>query len=148
MNKMTGKSWVKVAVFEESNEAQVLETFFKGKGIDARTYDDKILRLFLFLHPPRTTFRVQVRHGFFKYAMDLLETESNVSALLQKAIHCPDCGSLHVEYPQMTRKFFLPTLLLHLGIIFRVIKHECYCENCHCIWNLPERLSATRPVPC
>jgi hypothetical protein len=59
-----------------------------------------------------------------------------------------NCASLHVEYPQMTRKFFLPTLLLHLGIIFRVIKHECYCENCHCIWNLPERLPATRPVPC
>ena len=148
MNKMTGKTWVKVAIFEESNEAQVLETFFKRKGIDARTYDDKVLRLFLFLRPPRTTFRVQVRHGFFKYAMDLLETESSASAFLQKAIHCPDCASLHVEYPQMTRKFFLPTLLLHLGIIFRVIKHECYCENCHCIWNLPERLPATRPVPC
>ena len=148
MNTMTGKSWDKIAVFEESNEAQVLEAFFRNKGIDARTYNDKILRLFLFLRPPRMTFRVQVRHGFFKYAMDLLETESSVSALLQKAIHCPDCASLHVEYPQMTRKFFLPTLLLHLGIIFRVIKHECYCENCHCIWNLPERLPATRPVPC
>jgi hypothetical protein len=148
MNKMTGKTWVKVAIFEESNEAQLLETFFKRKGIDARTYDDKILRLFLFLRPPRTTFRVQVRQGFFKYAMDLLETEPDVSALLQKAIHCPDCNSLHVEYPQMTRKFLLPTLLLHLGIIFRVIKHECYCENCHCIWNLSERLAVTRPVPC
>ena len=49
MNKMTGKSWVKVAIFEESNEAQALETFFKRKGIDARTYNDKMLRLFLFL---------------------------------------------------------------------------------------------------
>jgi hypothetical protein len=145
---MTGKSWVKVAMFEESNEAQVLETFFKSKGIETRTYNDKILRLFLFLCPPRTTFRVQVRHGLFKYATDLLETEPGVSAILQKAVHCPDCGSLHVEYPQMTRKFILPTLLLHLGIICRIIKHECYCENCHRIWNLPEKPSATHPVPC
>jgi hypothetical protein len=30
MNRMTGKSWVKVAVFGESNEAQVLEIFFKN----------------------------------------------------------------------------------------------------------------------
>jgi hypothetical protein len=139
MNKMPGKTWVNAAVFEESNAAQVLEAFFKSKGIETRTYNDKILRLFLFLRPPRMTFRVQVRHGFFKYATDLLDTDPGVPAILQKAVHCPDCGSLRVEYPQMTRKFFLPTLLLHLGIIFRVIEHECYCENCHCIWNLPAK---------
>jgi hypothetical protein len=148
MNTMAGKSWVKVAVFEESNDAQVLEAFFKNKRIEARTYNDRILRLLLFLRPPRVTFRVQVRHGFFKHAMDLLETEPAVPAILQKAVHCPDCGSLRVEYPQMTRKFFLPTLLLHLGIIFRVIEHECYCENCHYIWNLPPKLASPvqRPV--
>jgi hypothetical protein len=140
MNKMAGKTWVNVAIFEESNEAQVLEVFFKSKGIETRTYNDKILRLFLFLCPPRTTFRVQVRHGFFKYAMDLLDADPGVPAILQKAVHCPDCGSWRVEYPQMTRKFFLPTLLLHLGIIFRVIEHECYCENCHYTWNLPPKL--------
>ena len=147
MNKMTGKSWVKVAVFEELNEAQVLEAFFKSKGIETRTYNDKILRLFLFLCPPRATFRVQVRQGFSKYVMDLLETEPGVPAVLQKAVHCPDCGSLRVEYPQMTRKFFLPTLLLHLGIIFRVIEHECYCESCHYIWNLPPKLASPAQSP-
>src|SRR5271170_6559041 len=108
MNKMAGKSWVNVAVFEESNDAQVLEALFKNKRIQARTYNDKIFRLLLFLCPPRVTFRVQVRHGFFKYAMDFLETEPGVPAILQKAVHCSDCGSLRVEYPQMTRKFFLP----------------------------------------
>jgi len=142
MNKMTGKSWVSVAVFEESNDAQVLETHFKNKRIEARIYNDKLLRLLLFLCPPRVTFRVQVRHGFFKYAMDLLEIEPGVSAILQKAFHCPDCGSLRVEYPQMTRKFLLPTLLLHLGIILRLIEHECYCENCHCLWHLPAKLAS------
>jgi hypothetical protein len=142
MNKMAGKSWVNVAVFEESNDAQVLEEFFKNKRIEVRTYNDRILQLLLFLCPPRATFRVQVRHGFFKYAIDLLEAEPDVPAILQKAVHCPDCGSLRVEYPQMTRKFFLPTLLLHLGIIFRVIEHECYCENCHYIWNLPKKLAS------
>jgi len=148
MNKMKGRTWVNVAVFEESNEARILEAFFKNKGIVARTYNDKILQLILFLCPPRATFRVQVRHGFFKHAMDLLDDEPDVPVILQKAVHCPDCGSLHVDYPQMTRKFFLPTLLLHLGIIFRVIEHECYCENCHYIWNLPSKLISPvqRPV--
>jgi hypothetical protein len=147
MNKMMGKTWVNVAVFEESNEAQILEDFFKNKGIEARTHNDKILQLLLFLCPPRATFRVQVRHGFLKYAMDLLDAEPDVTAILQKAVHCPDCGSLRVDYPQMTRKFFLPTLLLHLGIIFRVIEHECYCESCHYIWNLPPKLASPVQSP-
>jgi hypothetical protein len=56
----------------------------------------------------------------------------------QKAIHCPECGSLRISYPQMTRKFLLPTRFLHLGIIFRLIRHQAYCENCHHVWSLPK----------
>ena len=44
----------------------------------------------------------------------------------------------------MTRKFFLPTVVLHLGIIFRLIEHEAYCEGCHFLWNLPKDES---PLP-
>jgi len=39
----------------------------------------------------------------------------------------------------MTRRFLLPTLLLHLGIIFRVIVHQAYCENCHWLWSLSKK---------
>ena len=27
-------------------------------------------------------------------------------------------------------------LIVHLGIIFRVIAHEAYCESCHWLWSL------------
>jgi hypothetical protein len=72
-----------------------------------------------------------------------LDTDPPVA--LKKAIHCPSCGSRQVSYPQMTRQFILPTILLHLGIIFRAIDHECYCEHCHFIWNLPGE--KVRPAP-
>jgi hypothetical protein len=140
MNKIIGKSWDNVAIFEEKTDAQALEAVLKSKRIEARTYNDRVFRLLLFLCPPRVTFRVQVRHGFFKYATEVLETEPGVATILQTAVHCPDCGSLQLEYPQMTRKFILPTVLLHLGIIFRVVEHECYCGNCHCLWHLPPKL--------
>ncbi|HEV2320542.1 MAG TPA: hypothetical protein VGV18_12375, partial [Verrucomicrobiae bacterium] len=67
--------------------------------------------------------------------------------ILEKAIHCLSCGSLRVNYPQMTRRFFLPTVLLHLGIIFRVIGHECYCENCHMTWNLATGITTSVGAP-
>jgi hypothetical protein len=137
-------SWSDVAVFEDVNAGKAVETFLTDKGLAARTYDDKLFRYFLFLRPPHVTWRVQVRHHQLKDAEEILAADAPA---LQKALHCPSCGSRRVSYPQMTRKFLLPTILLHLGIIFRVIDHECYCEHCHHIWNLPADDIHTVPKP-
>jgi hypothetical protein len=137
--------WVNVAVFESLSEGQVLETFLASRRLEARAYDDKALQLFLFLCPPRVTFRVQVRSNAFRAAKDLLESAPEAAVILQRALHCPSCGSLSVQYPQMTRKFFLPTVLLHLGIIFRIVQHEAYCEDCHHTWNLPQPEKQSAP---
>lgn len=145
MNSRGHHPWVNVAVFEKLNDGRVLETFLRDKEIDARTYNDKLLQYFLFLCPPRVTYRVQVRQDQFDQATHALD--EHLPAILEKAIHCPSCGSLRVNYPQMTRKFFLPTALLHLGIIFRVIDHEAYCDNCHMVWNLREGLTPKTAAP-
>lgn len=121
-----------------------MEAFFKTHGLEARTFNDRLLQHFLFLCPPRATFRVQVRLNALTAATGLLE--AHAPDVLRNAVQCPSCGSRAVNYPQMTRKFLLPTLLLHLGIIFRVIDHECYCETCHHIWNLPGAGSAVPKV--
>jgi len=139
------QSWTDVAVFEDVNAGKAVETFLTARGLPARTYDDKLFRYFLFLRPPRVTFRVQVRQDDVLATNDFLDTAAPEA--LQKAIHCPSCGSLRVSYPQMTRKFILPTILLHLGIIFRVIDHECYCEHCHYVWNLPAENVRATPKP-
>ncbi|HZI31340.1 MAG TPA: hypothetical protein VFF11_03305 [Candidatus Binatia bacterium] len=136
--------WVDVAMFEDLEAGRVLQTFLQDKGLEARTYDDKAFRYFLFLRPPRITYRVQVRKNQFEGATDLLL--SKAPAMLDKALHCPSCASLRVNYPQMTRQFVLPTVLLHLGIIFRVIEHQCYCENCQEMWTLPKDASLHRKV--
>ena len=139
--------WSNIAIFENPGDGQLLEMDLKNKGFDARTYNDKLLQFFLFLCPPHATIRVQVRGNDFKNAAYFVDHEPAASALLQKAIRCPSCGSLRVQYPQMTRRYLLPTLLLHLGIIFRVIVHEAYCESCHWLWSLPKaRVSAPAKV--
>ena len=131
------KPWVNVAVFESLSDGEILYAFLKGHRIEARIYNDRLLQRWLFLSPPRVAFRVQVRANAFRVAAQLLGGAPELGAILQRAIQCPSCGSLHVEYPRMTRKFFLPTVMLHLGIIFRVTQHEACCEDCHHIWNLP-----------
>lgn len=137
------QSWTDVAVFEDMKSGQALETFLKDRGLPVRTYDDKLFRYFLFLRPPRVTYRVQVRQNDHHRAAEFLAADA--PDVLQKAIRCPSCNSLRVSYPQMTRRFILPTVLLHLGIIFHVIEHECYCEHCHFTWNLPGE--TTHPAP-
>lgn len=129
------RAWHDIAVFDNFDAGKTLETFLSDSGLEARTYDDKAFRYFLFLRPPKVTYRVQVRKDHFGDATRLLQ--NSPPAILNKAFHCPSCNSLRVNYPQMTRRFVLPTILLHLGIIFRVVEHECYCEHCHEMWNLP-----------
>src|SRR5215469_12006147 len=128
MNSHRYQPWVTVAVFEDTRDGRVLETFLRDRDINARTYNDKLLQNFLFLCPPRVTYRVQVRRDHFDQAVRAMDDSH--PPILEKAIHCPECGSLRINYPQMTRRFLLPTVALHLGIIFRVIEHEAYCENC------------------
>ena len=144
------QAWVDVAMFERFDSGKSLETFLKNRGIEARTYDDKLFRYFLFLRPPKVTYRVQVRQN---HLTDINEFfHSDPPAIVEEAMHCPSCGSLRLNYPQMTRRFVLPTVLLHLGIIFRIIEHQCYCENCHEMWTLPdvhsdvEHSHAVKPV--
>jgi hypothetical protein len=136
--------WVDVALFDQLDAGQSMITFLRNRGIAARAYDDKLFRYFLFLRPPRITYRVQVRKDQADEAKGLL-TE-NPPAVLDRALHCPACGSLRVNYPQMTRRFVLPTVLLHLGIIFRVIEHQCYCEHCHEMWTLAGGQSGVQPA--
>jgi hypothetical protein len=137
-------TWKEVAVFEELEAGTALESFLTSHGFEARAYDDKIFRYFLFLRPPRITYRVQVRSQAFEEATALIGASQ--PAGLTKAIHCPACGSLHVNYPQMTRRFVLPTVLLHLGILFRLVEHQCYCEQCHHLWDLPGEKRSARKV--
>ncbi len=149
MKQFGNGSWVNVALFENMRDGERLVEILRGKGFEARVYFDRLLQTFLFLCPPRATFRAQVHANDFKNAAHFLDTAPEVAPALERAIHCPSCGSLRINYPQMTRKFFLPTLLLHLGIIFRVIEHEAYCDHCHHTWNLPKTESlkfAPKPV--
>jgi hypothetical protein len=143
--------WAEVALYEDLAAGESLAALLSDAGFESRTYDDKLFRHFLFLRPPRVTYRVQVRKTQLSAALRFLAGKN--PPVLELALHCPGCGSLRVNYPQMTRQFILPTVLLHLGIIFRVIEHQCYCENCQEMWTLPQdnlvppRVRDVKPFP-
>ena len=84
------------------------EAYLRSSGYEARTYDDKLFRYFLFLRPPRAVYHVQVKINRLADAVGLLA--AGPPAVLKQAMRCPACESLRVNYPQMTRRFILPTV--------------------------------------
>lgn len=136
---MRKHAWANLAVFEHKRDADHMKDYLQQKGFESRAYNDRVMQYFLFLCPPRATWRLQVRGDKHHSVHDLVSHQEDGAKLLKRAVHCPSCGSLAINYPQMTRKFITPTILLHLGIIFRIIEHEAYCEHCHFIWHLFSR---------
>jgi len=55
-------------VFEDWDASKAAEILLTNQGLVARTYDDKLVRRFLFLRPPRKTFRLQVQPSDFNRA--------------------------------------------------------------------------------
>ena len=135
-------AWADVAVFENLVAGRALQAFLESVGLATRIYDDKFFRYCLFLRPPQQTYRIQVKADCLAGVEELLHAKA--PDVVDQALHCPSCGSLRVNYPQMTRKFILPTIILNLGIIFRVLEHVCYCENCHEMWCLSGGIPAGR----
>jgi len=53
---------------------------------------------------------------------------------------------LRVEYPQFTRKSFIPNVLLGLAASIGVVEKDYYCQDCHYTWPKDgNRLPRNRP---
>lgn len=128
--------WVNVAIFKHESEAWALAERLHEQGFESRSRDDHKVQMFWFFAPPRATYRVQVNAKDAAAAQEFVETDFSAKPLIKQAIHCPECKSIRIEYPQMTRRFITPTILLDLAILFRIIDHQAYCQECHYTWRL------------
>ena len=142
--KLEKMPWTVLAVFESRKDAGTIKTFLQSHGYEVRNRDNRLLQILFFFGPPRAAYRVQVRSNNFVRAMNFLNATPSTRQILRRAMECPFCASFDVRYPKLTRKYFLPTILFHLGIILRIVGHEVHCENCNFFWQLPgDRISGT-----
>ncbi len=150
MKNHPGLFWINVATFELLEHAQALRHCLEMGGFEARTQDERRLQRFWFLAQPHCGIHVRVPTEKLEVVREFMENNPEASRLMSEAIHCPSCHSARVQYPQMTRKFFLPTLIAHLLVLFRFMDPECYCEDCHYTWprerGLPSRLPPPAPA--
>ncbi len=127
-------AWITVATFNNALQARRLPEFLTNSGITAQVQDEHRLQKAWFLARPLASHHVRVPELVFQNTQQFLATDPTATTLLKSAYRCPECNSTRVQYPQMTRKNVLPTLIAHFFVLVGVMRQECYCEDCHNSW--------------
>jgi hypothetical protein len=131
---------VTVATFNEPAPAERLIARLREAGFQPDLQDESGEQKWkLFNLTPRAHLRVRV-HSSEEAAAFAKLSEWRDDPILTEAVHCPECGSSRVEFPQFSRKTIvgaLPAALAAAG----VIDQNYFCEACKFTWP------ATAPAP-
>ena len=124
---------ITVATFNEREPAETIAARLREAGHAAEIYDESNEQKWkLFNLKPRAHLRVRVPASDEAAALARLKEWADDPAIAQ-AVHCPECGSSRIEFPQFSRRTImgaLPAALAATG----VIDQQFYCEGCHFTW--------------
>src|SRR5688572_18392115 len=99
---------ITVLTFNEPEQAEPLKQRLEQAGIHAAIYDERKLQRAFLARESLAGIRLRVDRKDFERARELLAEWHAREGVLRDVIHCPECGSSRVQYPQFTRKFVLP----------------------------------------
>src|SRR2546430_192825 len=125
---------VVVAIFTDRAKAEPVQKRLAESGIQAEIHDELRLEKLWFVSRPAAGVRLEVPVSQFQRAAELLLGWDAAERALREAIRCPECKSLRVDYPQFTRKSFIPNLMMGLASQVGLVEREFYCEDCHFTW--------------
>jgi hypothetical protein len=127
MNRMT------VALFPNRATAQPLQQRLADSGVHAEIHNELKLEKLWFVSKHNSGVRLEVPCNEFEKAERLMN-EPDVEPKTSEAIHCPECGSLRIQYPQVARKSLLTNFFMGLAAEAGIVARNYYCEDCHCTW--------------
>lgn len=126
--------FISIASFNAREPAQTLASRLHEAGYDSEVFDESHEQKWHLFHlKPHAHWRVRVSDPQTQGALQKLREWEGVEPSLSQAVHCPECGSTRVEYPQFSRKTLmgaLPAIAAAAGVIER----DYYCESCHFTW--------------
>ena len=125
-----------VAIIGQRAIAEPLRQRLESAGIHAEIHDELRLEKLWESHDRAPFVRLEVPAEHFERACNLLHEWDHQDGALRDALRCPECKSLRISYPQFTRKFFLPNLMMGAFARMGLVEKEFYCEECHFTWPL------------
>ena len=89
--------------------------------------------------------KLQVDEGEGETARRQLKEWDAADHCLAQAVCCPECASSDVDYPQLTRKFVLPTLA---SFLYRLgwAEAEFICNTCAHTWPRRVKIEPERDI--
>ena len=126
--------FISIASFNDKEPAEKLAARLREAGFDSEVFDESMEQKWhLFQLQPHAHMRVRVLDATSQQALQQLRDWEGSEPALAAAVHCPECGSTCVEYPQFSRKTLLGALPA-LAAAAGVIERDYYCETCHFTW--------------
>jgi len=139
-------SSIAIVLFSEAAQAEPLKSRLIDSGVSASVHDALRLEKLWFVSKKETGAHIEVPSNQFERACQLLQEWNRQEGGLGAAITCPHCSSFRVEYPQFTRKSFIPNVLLGLTASVGILEKDYYCQDCHYTWpKNPAQREHTRP---
>src|SRR5215475_11146671 len=122
-----------VTLFSNRDKAEAIRKRLAQAGFDQSIAERSLLEKLWFVGKGECRVSLEVVADQFDRAEKVL-LEWDAAEGLPGAIRCPECKSLHVQYPQFARHSFLTNLMLGFAAAVGVVEKEYYCENCHFTW--------------
>jgi hypothetical protein len=127
-------SRIPIALFKDCAKAEPIQHRLAEAGIAAEIHDELRLEKLWFVSKPDCGARIEVPANQFERAEQMLVEWDASEGALRDAIHCPECKSLRVDYPQFTRKSLLTNLAMGVAAEVGLVEKDYYCEDCHFTW--------------
>src|SRR6516162_1662782 len=127
----------RAALFEDRAEAEPGQQRLRRAGVSAEIHDELGVARLWFVPKRRAGVRIEVPARQAELCRVLLLKWDAQEDVLRKAIRCPECRSLRVDFPQFTRKSVFTNLAIGLMAELGLVEREYYCEDCHCMWAGP-----------
>lgn len=141
-NAIPDHQHVTIATFENLEAGESLQTYLASHGLPSNLRDERSLQRWWFLSPTHAAIHLDVPETTAQEALGLVQRwdlrDRFLKTMVEHPLVCPECGQSRIQYPNMTRRFLLPTLIAQVLIRLRIMEHEFYCENCQHTW-MPSR---------
>ena len=122
-----------VAAYEKKEDAEKMHQFLVSNGIKSTLVDLTVQQAENAIPPDFAKYQVQVPEAEEKAAEHAVHNADEGIQLLQNAIHCPECGSLRVVYPNIPRNF-LVSAVMRVMVKMHVLDGQYLCMSCQHEW--------------
>ena len=138
---------VTILTFDEAEHARAAAQQLEQAGLHPIIDDETKRQKRWLVSESHAGYHVQVDKSEHPRAGQILDQWAEIhAAVLREALHCPECGSSDLEYPQYNRQFKLEPAVLAMLAKVGLIEKRFYCRHCHYMWALCEKVDAERDI--